>query len=275
MRFSIIIPNYNGGQYLQECLDSIFNQTIDKSKYEVLLIDDGSTDNSLEIASKYDVKVFKTNRKKAGGARNKGLDNATGEYILFLDSDDYFYSHDTLEKLDNYITDEDSINLPILKQRKDSVEFLSNNGMTLEEKIEKTGLLACFLRCVKLDILKDVRFPENCYFEDIYFTIETFCNVKKESNFPEPVVFYRYAENSITKQTDGNSKRIISPDKMTDLVMQIINLYHLCEKYPQYSPYIISRIKNDSIQLRLDILNEYFETGYNSFFDNYEKLKRC
>ena len=99
-------------------MDSVFNQTIDRSKYEVVFVDDGSTDNSLEIVKNYDVKLFKTNRKMAGGARNKGIEKACGEYILFLDSDDYLYSKDILEKLDKHITDEDSVNLPSKKSRR-------------------------------------------------------------------------------------------------------------------------------------------------------------
>lgn len=259
MRFSIIIPNYNKEQYLNECLDSIFNQTFDKKKYEVLFIDDGSTDRSIEIASKYDVKIFKTDRKKAGGARNKGLDNAKGQYIIFLDSDDYLYSNNVLEKLDQHITDEDCINLSFIREKKDCLQLCTDAGLSIKEKLEKTPLLACYVRCLKRDFLKNIRFLENCYYEDVSFSIEVFCNIKKQTDFEEPFLFYRLVEGSITKAKQ------ISPKKMIDVFIQISRLYYLCEQFPNYSKYIHQRIKNDKLRVRLDILDEYFETGKNTF----------
>ena len=94
-KFSIIIPNYNKEDYVEETLNSIFNQTY--KNYEVIVIDDASSDNSIEKIKKFDFRLFQTNRKMAGGARNVGLDNATGDYILFLDSDDYFTTPTVLE----------------------------------------------------------------------------------------------------------------------------------------------------------------------------------
>lgn len=263
MRFSIIIPNYNKGDYVKECLDSIFNQTLDKSKYEVLFIDDGSTDNSLDIAENYDIKIFNTNRKLAGGARNKGIDNAIGEYLIFLDSDDYLYSNDILEKLDNHIKDEDMINLSLVREYDNGIKIFNDFGKSLEEKLEKSTLLGCPTKCFKREILENVRFLEECYYEDVAFTMEAMCNVKKESDFKEPFIFYRYVVGSLTKTKE------ISPKKMIDVLMQITSLYHLCDRFPQYSKYILKRIKNDKLALRLEILNEYFETGYNSFYDHF------
>lgn len=263
MRFSIVIPNYNKGNYIKECLDSIFNQTLDRSKYEVLFIDDGSIDNSLDIIKNYDVKLFKTNRKMAGGARNKGIENATGEYILFLDSDDYLYSNDVLEKLDKHITDEDSINLPFIREYSDGEKIISDFGLSIEEKLESSKLLACYTKCVKREFIQNFRFLEECYYEDVSFSMEVLCNIKKESDFTEPFIFYRYVENSITKTKE------ISAKKMTDVLIQIARLYYLCDQFPQYAPFILKRIKNDRLNDRLDILNEYFETGYNSFYDKF------
>lgn len=269
MRFSIIIPNYNGEKYIDECLKSIFNQTISKDKYEVLFIDDGSDDNSLNIVSNYDVKVFKTNRKRAGGARNKGLDNASGEYILFLDSDDYFYSNDVLEKLDNFITDEDCINLPFVREQYDkTIQIYSDKGMTIEEKLEKTKILACYSKCLKNEFVKNIRFKENCYYEDVDFTMQVLCHINKESDFEYPVVFYRLVEGSMTRTKE------ISPKKMTDVLLQIAGLYYLCDEFPKYSKYIHKRIKNDKLKLRIDILDDYFEKGINRFDEEFRSSKK-
>ncbi len=90
MKFSIIIPIYNASEFLKECLDSIVNQSFEN--YEVLMIDDGSTDESVKICEEYLCdKRFLLLQKQNGGvssARNMGIDHATGEYLLFVDADD-------------------------------------------------------------------------------------------------------------------------------------------------------------------------------------------
>nr|MCR5457865.1 glycosyltransferase [Clostridiales bacterium] len=90
---SVIIPVYNVEKYLRECMDSVLNQTL--KDIEVICVDDGSTDGSLEILRAYEskdsrVKVYTQNNKFAGVARNNGFSHATGKYCIFLDSDDRF-----------------------------------------------------------------------------------------------------------------------------------------------------------------------------------------
>ena len=92
-KISIIIPVYNADKYLEACLESIINQTM--KDIEILCIDDGSTDNSPIILKKFAnldsrIKVLKQNNLGAAVARNKGIKIASGEYLLFLDADDYF-----------------------------------------------------------------------------------------------------------------------------------------------------------------------------------------
>ena len=85
IKFTFIVPNYNKGPYIEKCLTSIYSQTY--TNYEIIVIDDGSNDDSLEKISKFPVnKILTTNRRQAGGARNEGLKYATGDYILFLDT---------------------------------------------------------------------------------------------------------------------------------------------------------------------------------------------
>lgn len=91
-KVSVIIPVYNAEKYLRECLDSVVNQTLEE--IEVICVDDGSTDGSLDILYEYEekdsrVKVLKQKNQHAGVARNAGIDIAQGEYVHFLDSDDY------------------------------------------------------------------------------------------------------------------------------------------------------------------------------------------
>ena len=106
---SVIIPVYNVGKYLGKCLDSVINQTY--RNLEIIIINDGSTDNSLEVATKYKNKdnritLITQENKGLSGARNTGLDLASGDYIFFIDSDDYIKLN-TLELFLNKLKEND------------------------------------------------------------------------------------------------------------------------------------------------------------------------
>lgn len=101
-KISIIMPVYNAEQYLRICLESVLRQTI--QDLELLCTDDGSTDASLTILQEYAakdkrVRIFRQENQGAGPARNMGLANAQGEYVVFMDGDDFYPSDDTLEKM--------------------------------------------------------------------------------------------------------------------------------------------------------------------------------
>ncbi len=90
---SVVVPVYNTEQYLEECIESLIHQTL--TNIEMIFVDDGSTDRSLEILKNYEkadsrVHVLTQHNQYAGVARNNGMDHATGKYIIFLDSDDFF-----------------------------------------------------------------------------------------------------------------------------------------------------------------------------------------
>lgn len=86
-KFSIIIPVYNVEKYIKKCLDSVFNQTF--TDYEVIIVNDGTKDKSMDIVKDYDLKVINQENKGLSAARNTGVKQAKGEYLIFLDSDDY------------------------------------------------------------------------------------------------------------------------------------------------------------------------------------------
>lgn len=86
-KFSIIIPVYNVEEYIEKCLDSVFNQT--EKDFEVIVVNDGTRDKSMDIVKKYQVKIINQKNQGLSAARNKGVEEASGEYIIFLDSDDY------------------------------------------------------------------------------------------------------------------------------------------------------------------------------------------
>ena len=100
-KFSIIIPVYNVEKYVKKCLDSVFLQSF--RDFEVIVVNDGSTDKSLDIVKKYDVKIINQKNQGLSEARNNGVKIANGEYILFLDSDDYIQK-DLLMNINNSLS---------------------------------------------------------------------------------------------------------------------------------------------------------------------------
>lgn len=105
-KVSVIIPVYNSEESLRECIDSLIRQTIDFRKIEIILIDDGSKDNSLQICEEYkytndNIKVFTQENSGPSVARNLGIKNATGKYLMYLDSDDTL-SAKTIEVVTNF-----------------------------------------------------------------------------------------------------------------------------------------------------------------------------
>ena len=104
MELSIIIPVYNAEKYIRECLDSVICKKYD---CEVILVNDGSSDSSLTICEEYSrrddrIKIVNKNNGGVSSARNAGLLQATGKYVMFLDADDYF-TDDAFEYIDKYI----------------------------------------------------------------------------------------------------------------------------------------------------------------------------
>lgn len=110
IKFSVIVPVYNVEKYLKKCINSILNQTY--KNYEIIIINDGSTDKSKKILESYkninNVKIINQTNKGLSVARNIGIKNASGDYLLFVDSDDYI-DNGLLENLNKNITDEEII----------------------------------------------------------------------------------------------------------------------------------------------------------------------
>lgn len=109
-KISIIIPNYNNENYIEQCIYSILNQTM--KDFEIIIVDDGSEDNSIKkikslMKKNKKIKLIKQFNQNASIARNKGIEIATGEYILFIDADDFLYEKDTLLKMITKIKNND------------------------------------------------------------------------------------------------------------------------------------------------------------------------
>lgn len=237
-KFSIIVPNYNEEKSIKRCLDSIFNQTISETKYEVIVVDDGSNDASINIISQYNVKILKTNRLGAGGARNKGIDFAKGKYIILLDSDDYLYKDDVLEKLDKELENQDIV---FVKYKqilgKEEKIIAENSSNTLEEQIYKSNHFCCTLKCFKTSLIEGIRYKNKSYHEDISFTMELMCKAKTLLYFDEILYVYYKEDNSTT---DNYTVR-----KALDFTQQTLEYLYFADKYKDKRKFLITRIEKE------------------------------
>lgn len=207
---SIIIPVYNVELYIEKCLTSVMHQ--DFKNFECLIIDDGSQDHSIEIAEsiiKHDNR-FKIYHKENGGlssARNKGLKHAIGEFVTFIDSDDYI-EHDLLSLTMNSLEKDESdicmfgINYvdegyKIIKQWENTTKpnYFLNDFLITENIILN---IACN-KVYRRSIFKDIKFDESILsYEDAYIMPEVVYN-KKISNIKKPLYNYLQRPESLSK----------------------------------------------------------------------------
>lgn len=210
-KISIIVPVYNVEKYLKRCVDSILNQTF--KDFELILVDDGSTDTSGEICDEYsgiDNRVVVVHKKNGGlsNARNNGIDMASGEYLGFIDSDDYI-EKDMYEVLYNDITKNNADiaicgmydvygGVPIENKNtidKCVLDNITAFKLTLESKILSVSAVN---KLYKKSLFKELRYPEGKTYEDAYLTPIILFNSQKIAYNPLPKYYYVHGENSIT-----------------------------------------------------------------------------
>ena len=211
-KISVIIPVYNVEEYLNECLDSIVNQTI--KDIEIICVDDGSTDNSLSILNEYlskDERFLVITQKNLGPSvsRNKGIDSAKGDYITFIDSDDYLLNNDYLEKLYNACEkhNADIAVASIVRGKEKKVKPFLNIDKEEVTTEYKEKLKICDvpeLNYVWNKLYRKsswmsagLRFPEGMYYEDTWLTHKILFYTGKLVGVPKITYFYRMRMKSI------------------------------------------------------------------------------
>jgi len=213
-RVSIIVPIYNVENYLKQCLDSLVNQTYDN--IEVILVNDGSPDKSAEIAKDYDEKFagFHLYHKPNGGlsdARNFGMTFATGDYIMFVDSDDWLsekmvatlffhmnkHEADAVQSAFYYAYDDYSLYDNRNYSPEDDVTPLNNKSLMYElVKNEKVKNFA-WGKLYKRELIKDLPFKKGVLFEDVFWAHHVMKQVHRYVICHEPLYYYRQRNDSI------------------------------------------------------------------------------
>lgn len=240
--FSIIVPNYNNGILLNKSLNSVFNQTF--QNYELIFVDDCSTDDSVEIAKR----IFELHKdKKAailtpekkiwnGGSRNLGVSVAQGQYLIFLDSDDWFYNEFAFQKIyDNIITN----NYPDLVRVGFNIltKEDTNLKIILKENDLKELVDSCFVACWTKVLKKDafIPFPENTLMEDVVQHIATCDTIKNFSVLEDYIVNYNRQStmSCSTNPTLQNSKWESSMYRYYADLFDLVCKHSYCEDHRQ------------------------------------------
>ena len=215
---SVIVPIYNVEEYLEECLESIRNQTY--TNIEVILVNDGSTDGSREICESYcekDIRFRLINKENQGQsvARNRGVKESVGQYIMFVDSDDVVNT-DVLEVLLPYMkTDVDIVECEMTREKE--AFFLNKIPTIVFEGNSKEAILNCiafravkfcaFTKLYRREIVEKIPFLEGYIYEDVFTGINYLNHIRKIIVIDYIGYYYRVRPNS-TMTKSFNEKNL-------------------------------------------------------------------
>ena len=231
VKVSIIVPVYNTAKYLSMCIESLINQTL--KDIEIILINDGSTDNSESIIKKYKdkrIKYISQKNEGIGKTRNLGIEKTNGEYLAFIDSDDYIEPNFCEVMYNKAIKDECDIVIcdyyKDINERLEEVKFASFKDTNLKENPEIINLinLGPCNKIYKKDLFKNQknRFVENLKYEDAPFVCRLLLSAKKIGKIDECLAHYVIHEKSETTTRD---ERIFDILKITDIIVKDLEKY--------------------------------------------------
>lgn len=247
MKLSIVVPVYNVENYLGECLESVFKQSF--QDYEIICVNDGSTDNSLSILEKYktkhnNIRIVNQTNHGLGYARNVGIEMASGDYVAFLDSDDFIHKDMFLDMV-NCIEKNNAdicISNPYIYEHNNGVRYPYRKMLDFY----RLSLLGCFKaidypivfsyiaawdKIYKRSFLlkNNIRFPINRIYEDALFTYQVLAYAKGVCAVKDCYYFYRKNSGiSITdkeKINDNYKKDFLTNSKEIKDFLKKMNIY--------------------------------------------------
>lgn len=293
-KVSVIIPVYNVEKYLEQCLDSVINQTL--KDIEIICVNDETQDNSLEILKQYAkkdnrIKIINTANHGLGAARNYGFDQATGDYIFFLDSDDWI-KETALEKLYNKIT-ESELDMVFYQMINyiDEDNSLVNDHIYDHEGLQHDNLherefftykdveehlftipVTAYSKLYKKSFLLDnnFRFPEGILYEDNEFFYDAFFNCRKAGFIKEHLLYRRRHKNSITGKFNKRHVEMITAMNNT------LKIFIKNNKYELFKQNVINHTFSNVIRRFMDsplYFKDYFFKKIKKDFIGFNELK--
>ena len=223
---SFIIPSYNSASTIKKAVESILSQTAN-IKYEIIIVDDGSTDNTEEVIKSYEkddrIKYYKKENSGVADTRNYGVKMATGEYIIFVDSDDYI-SQELLRDIEPYLLQ----NIDLIKWNPIFVDENKNElfkpqsvafeGVTGEQGFNilfgRDNLIDCLWNyAIKKELM--IEFPSGTYHEDFATMPLIILKAKSFISLDKREYFYVQSKNSIMRNDNDKKTRKKLEDKLT------------------------------------------------------------
>ena len=289
-KISVIIPVYNVEQYLEKCLDSILNQTY--KNIEIILVNDGSIDKSGLICDEYsrkynNIKVFHKENGGVSSARNLGIDNATGQYLAFIDPDDYIdvnMYEILVEKIVETNSDIAMCSFVYVKENENIVEDNSDETLVFDKEevlrryytaIKPFNASFLFNKLFKKELFKEVRLDTELIIqEDTEVLLRIFNNISSIVYVGIPLYFYLIREGAATegkiskgklttdislfkiyKYTEENLPKYKS-NALANYVMYYFNIIvEIIKNYEEYGEYygiLVKRFRKNYIRLLLD-----------------------
>lgn len=265
-KYSIIVPAYNVQGYIIDCLESLDRINYDKNRYEVVVVNDGSTDQTLQriedwIKDKSNFRLISQDNKGLGGARNTGITFSKGEWLLFIDSDDWIHDPDVLNVFDSYL-DKDieiikSISYRETFTRDSSSSFHYKNafidsGSGADILLSDNFKPHVWLGCYKSSLIKkaEYRFREKIAYEDLDWSIVMHLNALKVTVIDYKFCSYFYNTDSLSN--NPSLKRI------RDMIASLISVQNITQNKnipPLVSEIIKKRLKKNTIRLVLATRN--------------------
>lgn len=233
LELTIVIPAYNAEKYISRCLESIVKSGIDENSYEIIAIDDSSTDKTLEIlneasADMPQLKVYHRHKAGPGGARNLGLNYAKGRYIMFVDIDDHLnsknFAHFVNVLLPMY--EQDIVGFDYLKVNQKGEEFLVTkkvlpycremSGAEYMNMQAPQSVLWGYVYRRKFLLENGLKFIEKNIHDNEYFLIRAFCLAEKITFIPTQIYYYHFdVPGSLTNKPDETHQELYVTQLMT------------------------------------------------------------
>ena len=245
-RFSVIISAYNVEEYIGRAINSVLNQNF--NDYEIIVVEDKSTDNTLQQIMKYKgkIKIVKNKVNKGLGAvRNIGIAKATGEYIVHLDGDDTLYNESTLKDIDKVIGDNkpDIVFFGFQEVNGNSrLRVATKENSTKEARLICDATISVPSKCWRREFLieKNIKFIEDVYYEDMRYSIKA-VTLADKTMYGEFPIFNYYKNRSGSIMTTPSIRRC------TDMYKMLAYLMDIYEEAPEnLKPYVLSFIINET-----------------------------
>lgn len=283
---SIVLPVYNVEAYVEKCIRSILNQNY--RNFELIIVNDGSTDKSLELCQTFhDEKIILLNKENGGlsSARNLGMMHCRGEYIAFVDSDDWI-ENNYLEELVNGMFDEDVdiVQCGYNRQLDDnktlykkcfSEKIINNNDNVLYEYfISRSIHTAVWGKLFRKKVIDNIFFKEGHNYEDLIFLADLLGKTNKVKIIDKALYNYRKNKNSITQSS-------VSEGRIQDILYAYEYFEIKCKNYKQdYSMYISYMFCATCVELYYQLwikndknLNFLKDIVVAKFIENYRTIK--